>query len=100
MQVTSRDGSKKALGVNRFYDVARGDVFELHSQGGGGFGDPLDRALNLVRQDVVNGYVTVESAWVDYGVVLDDGHGEPKINEQATAQERSRRSSVEVSRGS
>jgi N-methylhydantoinase B len=96
MQITSRDASKQELGVNRFYDVARDDVFELHSQGGGGFGDPLERAPEQVRQDVVAGYVTAESAWLDYGVALDAGNGEPRINQQATAQERARRSAIEV----
>jgi N-methylhydantoinase B len=96
MQITSSDGRKQELGVNRFYDVVHGDVFELHSQGGGGFGDPLERAPEQVRQDVVAGYVTVESAWLDYGVTFDTNNGEPRINQPATAQERSRRSSIEV----
>jgi N-methylhydantoinase B len=91
MKVTRRDGSEKALGVNRFYDVARDDVFELHSQGGGGFGDPLARAPELVLEDVRNDYVTVRAALVEYGVVIDGANGAQSVNYQASAQERARR---------
>jgi N-methylhydantoinase B len=75
--------------------VAKGDIFELHSQGGGGFGDPLERVPELVLADVVNGYVTVEAARADYGVVI-EVDGEPVVNYAATDQERARRSEREV----
>jgi N-methylhydantoinase B len=39
--------------------------------GGGGYGDPLERDIAKVRRDVVNGYVSVEQARCDYGVVID-----------------------------
>lgn len=41
------------------------------SGGGGGWGDPLDRDPERVRQDVIDEYVSVEGALADYGVVLD-----------------------------
>jgi N-methylhydantoinase B len=91
MQVTSRDGRTKQLDVNRFYEVADGDVFELHSQGGGGYGDPLQRTPELVMEDILNGYLTKEAALADYGVVIETGHDEPRIDHAGTAEERSRR---------
>jgi N-methylhydantoinase B len=38
--------------------------------GGGGWGDPLEREVELVRQDVRQGKVSVEAARDNYGVVL------------------------------
>jgi N-methylhydantoinase B len=54
--------------------------------GGGGWGDPLQRELELVLRDVVEGRVSLESARADYGVVFGQGaDGErPVIDEAAT----------------
>jgi N-methylhydantoinase B len=38
--------------------------------GGGGWGDPLDRDPDAVLDDALDEYVSVDSAWRDYGVVL------------------------------
>jgi len=38
--------------------------------GGGGFGNPLDRPPDRVLGDVRSGYVSVEAAARDYGVVV------------------------------
>ena len=47
---------------------------EYHNwQGGGGFGDPLDRDPAKVRDDVRLGLVSAEQAEKTYGVVLGDG---------------------------
>ncbi len=53
------------------YPVYRDDVVVMRSSGGGGYGDPLDRDAELVRLDVVHGYVSAERAAAGYGVVLD-----------------------------
>ena len=50
-----------------------GDVLEIRSAGGGGRGSPLEREPARVVQDVVGGYVSVEAAARDYGVVVVDG---------------------------
>ncbi len=50
--------------------VGPGDAFERPSAGGGGYGDPLDRAPEAVLDDVIDGYVSVHRAAVDYGVVI------------------------------
>ena len=39
-----------------------GDAFKIRSGGGGGYGDPLRRPIDEVREDVRQGYVTVKSA--------------------------------------
>ena len=48
-----------------------GDAFKIRSGGGGGYGDPLARPVEQVREDVRQGYVTVTAAAELYGVVLD-----------------------------
>ncbi|MDP2718366.1 MAG: hydantoinase B/oxoprolinase family protein [Dehalococcoidia bacterium] len=49
-----------------------GDVFEYTWQGGGGYGDPLDREPERVAKDVVNGLVSGRYAEEIYGVVVDE----------------------------
>ena len=48
-----------------------GDVLVNDTGGGGGYGDPLDREPERVAHDVRNGFVSVEAAARDYGVVVD-----------------------------
>jgi N-methylhydantoinase B len=50
-----------------------GDVMIMDAAGGGGFGDPLERDPETVQEDVIQGYVSVEKAREDYGVVIDPG---------------------------
>jgi len=51
--------------------VKAGDAFRLRSGGGGGHGSPLARPVEDVRNDVRQGYVSVEDAAALYGVVID-----------------------------
>ncbi len=47
--------------------VPPGHRIVLATPGGGGLGDPRRRARELVREDVLDGYVTAASATKDYG---------------------------------
>jgi len=47
-----------------------GDEVVMEAAGGGGYGNPLERPPEWVVEDVVQGYVSVESARRDYGVVM------------------------------
>ena len=53
---------------NLWYD---GDLVRIYTAGGGGWGDPLDRDIELVERDVRGGFVSVEAARSEYGVVID-----------------------------
>jgi N-methylhydantoinase B len=55
------------------YDVPvkAGNVIFAQSGAGGGWGDPLKREPKAVLNDVLNDYVSVERARIDYGVVID-----------------------------
>ncbi len=48
-----------------------GDAYEVRSGGGGGYGAPWEREVELVAEDVRQGYVTPEAAAELYGVVID-----------------------------
>ena len=48
-----------------------GDVFSRPTAGGGGYGDPLEREPDKVKEDVADGYVSIGRAARDYGVVLE-----------------------------
>ncbi len=52
------------------YTLAPGDRVQLHLPGGGGYGNPFRRPVEMVLNDVVNGYVSLEAAERDYGVVI------------------------------
>jgi N-methylhydantoinase B len=60
------------------------------SPGGGGWGSPLEREPERVQWDVIEGYVSRESARKDYGVVLDannvvDGAATAKLRKEMHA---------------
>lgn len=47
-----------------------GDQFARPTAGGGGFGDPLQRDPAKVVEDVIDDYVSIRRAALDYGVVI------------------------------
>jgi N-methylhydantoinase B len=60
------------------------DVFAVTWQGGGGYGDPLEREPDAVLDDVKAGAVSPDAAGAIYGVVVDNG----VINYAATRTQR------------
>jgi N-methylhydantoinase B len=53
-----------------FIPLVPGDRVQLNPAGGGGYGDPFRRPLELVLNDVINGYISLEAADREYGVVI------------------------------
>lgn len=64
-------GSTEMLETNNFYTLNTGDIVEVISSGGGGFGDPAQREPEKVLKDVLNGVVSVENARDIYRVDVD-----------------------------
>lgn len=67
--------------------LSNGDLIRLKTGGGGGYGDPLQRDPSRVLSDVLDGYISVERAKEDYGVVIDS---DMKIDQDATKELRER----------
>ena len=55
------------------YVLKPGDEIKTAEAGGGGYGDPRERSVEKVLEDVKNDFVTVEGALHDYGVKVDLG---------------------------
>lgn len=54
------------------YELQPDQEVTLNLPGGGGFYPPTERDPELVREDILNDYVTRESAECHYGVILND----------------------------
>ncbi|MBO6815826.1 MAG: hydantoinase B/oxoprolinase family protein [Rhizobiaceae bacterium] len=85
-------GEEEWLGsVFSNYKIKSGDKFTRPTAGGGGYGDPLDRDPERVLQDVIDEYVSIRRAELDYGVVIkaiDADMLEYEIDEEATQKAR------------
>lgn len=70
--VARADGSRQSLPAKSSQVLVRkGDRVTIQPAGSGGYGDPLDRPYDRVLGDVLDGYVTLEAARAEYGVVID-----------------------------
>lgn len=63
-----RDGSVEEIKKNVIVTIVPGERFANQNPGGGGVGDPREREVQKVLEDVKNGFVSVEAAWEEYGV--------------------------------
>ena len=81
---------EQSFGGSGFYTLEAGDTFAVAAAGGGGYGDPFERAPEAVLADVRAGWVSVEGAARDYGVAIVDGPNGHAIDDEATTRLRSR----------
>ncbi|MBM4764800.1 hydantoinase B/oxoprolinase family protein [Bacillus sp. B15-48] len=63
------------------YPLMGNDQLHVDWNGGGGYGDPLDREPELVARDFSEGLISKSSAYNIYGVVLND---EGELNKEET----------------
>lgn len=67
------DGTRRVTSLNNSQVTFPEDLVEYHNwQGGGGYGDPLEREPERVRQDVLTRAISLEGAEQIFGVVLVD----------------------------
>jgi len=78
---------------SRFGDhrLGRNDRIRIERPGGGGLGNPFDRPVEKVLDDLRQGYVTVGRARSDYGVAAQIVEGEPRLYEGETARLRGKK---------
>lgn len=66
------DGSEEVLHIQAVgVELSPGEHFELNCASGGGFGDPLDRAVEALARDLAEDRLDPEMAGQAYGVVFD-----------------------------
>jgi len=63
-------GKRSALPGKFMRTFKQGETYRAELAGGGGWGDPFERDAELVRQDVIDEKVSVQSAARDYGVAI------------------------------
>ena len=66
-------------------DLGEGEGFLVETAGGGGFWNPFERDPKLVLADVRSGYVSLEAAQRDYGVVIHQQGRRFALDVEATA---------------
>jgi len=71
VEVVRNDGAVEKISRNSVLALKPGERFITRSAGGGGIGDPFTRPPEKVQADVVEGFVSVDGAREEYGVVID-----------------------------
>lgn len=66
------NGMHESLGNTDVVQCEPGDVIRVVGPGAGGYGDPFTRDPALVKRDVLAGFVSLEAARSQYGVVMMD----------------------------
>ena len=87
------DGKDSPVDMVAARELKAGERIVSISSGGGGYGHPHDRAVELVLHDVREGWVSPERALSIYGVaVAPSGDGDFTVDTTATADRRAQRS--------
>ncbi|GAA4309659.1 hydantoinase B/oxoprolinase family protein [Klenkia terrae] len=98
-QITVDPGGPDEHEVDALADaepLTAGTVVRVRTTGGGGWGDPLERPVEEVLQDIAWLKVSVEGARRDYGVVVDDeGDADLTATDALRAEMRSQRTGEE-----
>jgi len=71
LRILRADGTVEDPDVHKFVVLNKGDVYEIMEAGGGGYGNPFERSVSKVLDDVLNGLVSMKAAQEQYGVVID-----------------------------
>lgn len=86
--VLVRDGADETAYAQAMnVPVPAGSLVSVRTGGGGGWGNPLDREPELVRRDLLAGYVTPTAGRESYGVVLNSRTGEVDVERTMTLRE-------------
>jgi N-methylhydantoinase B/oxoprolinase/acetone carboxylase alpha subunit len=79
------DGDVETLPSKTIEGLGEGDVVDVFTTGGGGYGDPRRREPSAVARDVLSGAVSVVQAETTYGAVLG---AEGRVDVDATRENR------------
>ena len=68
--VKAATGRESIVDKENAYPLEPGDLVRVETGGGGGYGPPSERSLELIQRDLDAGYVTAAAAEPDYGVTV------------------------------
>ena len=97
--IIQKDSGRKALPSKvDNVQVYPGDRIIFRTAGAGGWGDPLEREVNAVRNDVARHLVGIDNARQAYGVIINEQTLEAEIRQSEELRQRMRnnRSPLEV----
>jgi N-methylhydantoinase B len=94
ISITRDDGKVEGFPTGKIKptEINKGDGFTVETAGGGGFWSPFERDPERVLADVRSGYVSLEAARRDYGVVIRQHGRRFERDIEATAELRRSRS--------
>jgi N-methylhydantoinase B len=69
--VNGETGAMRSIEKEKGFRLAAGDLVCVETGGGGGYGPPAERTLELIQRDLDAGYVSAEAAIRDYDVTVD-----------------------------
>lgn len=75
-RITYPDGTTEDVHKVGGKPVPKGSIVSHRCGGGGGYGKPTDRDMNLIERDILNGYITEKAARIEYGY-----EGKVKVDE-------------------
>ena len=95
------DGEVETLPSKTIEHLGDGDVVDVFTTGGGGYGDPRRRSATAIARDVRSGTVSGDAAEATYGAVLrEDGSVDVEATRATRVDEPDRREGpIEVDRG-
>lgn len=77
--------NERSIGKISALEMQRGDIVQLNSPNGGGFGDPLERDVSAIAHEIADGLLSKERAAKAYAVVFG---GDGEIDAEATTKSR------------
>jgi N-methylhydantoinase B len=83
--LSSHEGAFELLDSKVTRTVRKGDVIRHEQAGGGGYGTPLERNLDAIMEDVLDGKITPDYARAFYGVVIEGKNLNPAATEALRA---------------
>jgi N-methylhydantoinase B len=97
--VIRADGTSEAVPSKARLTLRAGDVLRVLSAGGGGYGDPAERAAEAVLADVLDCKVSVEAARAEYGVAIENGRVDEDDTQRLRNTRRERSDNLVYDRG-